>query len=133
MKKADEIYEDTLKYDQIPENYNVLETNCFLSLKRLLGMFFNKQINKENASLEKNKIFRIYELDKKQLEFKIDIYNEHIEKINKTEALRCLLRKQIFEKNEDECLKTALRLLELYSGERWEYENRDEGLPKGSY
>ena len=132
MKKSEEIYEDTLKYDQIPENYNMLETNCFLSLKRLLGLYFNNQISKENAGTEKKKIFKIYELDKKQLEFKMEMYKEHIEKINKTAAISCVLRKQLLEEDEKSCLITALRMLELYSGERWEYETRDEGLSKGS-
>lgn len=131
MKNSEEIYEDALKYDRLPNNYNTLEINCYMNLKRLLGMYFNKQISKENASAEKNKIFKRYELDKKQLEFKIEMYDEHIEKINKTQALRCVLRKQLKE-NDKDSLATALRLLELYSGEEWKYETRDEGLPERS-
>lgn len=131
MKNSEEIYEDALKYDRLPDNYNTLEINCYMNLKRLLGMYFNKQISKENASAEKNKIFKRYELDKKQLEFKIEMYDEHIEKINKTQALRCVLRKQLKE-NDKDSLATALRLLELYSGEEWKYETRDEGLSERS-
>lgn len=115
MKQAEEIYSDALSYDEIPETYNIFEVNCFMSLKILLKQFYNGQVTKERASLEKNKIYKSYEDNMK----KAQLYEQHILDIKATEDLRVLLRKQLNEKSV-ESLETALKLIELYSKERWE-------------
>ena len=118
MKMAGEIFEDARKYDDIPKNYNILEINCFMSLRILLKQYYNKHITKEQASREKIKIFKSYESNKKQYEFKETIYNEHLQNIRKTEDLSNLLRHQLKEQDKY-TLNTALKLIELYSNERW--------------
>ena len=125
MKKAEEIYEDALNYEYIPDEYGILESNCFLSLKRLLNLYYSNQVSKEYATSEKNKIFRMYELDKAQLENRTD-------RTNQIQNLKSELRKILLQSNTSECLISALKLIEVYSGERWEYEIRDERLSKGS-
>ena len=92
--------------------------NCFMSLRILLKQFYNKHIDKDQATKIKNRIYKTYEDNKKHLEFKQEIYNEHIENIKKTEDLRNMLRMQLNEQSEYS-LETALKLIELYSNERW--------------
>ena len=47
------------------------------------------------------------------------MFKEHANKIAKTEDLRTLLRHQLNEQSEYS-LETALKLIQLYSNERWE-------------
>jgi hypothetical protein len=119
VKTAEEIFEDTLKFNDIPEEYkNVLEINCFMSLRILLKQFNNNHISKEQASREKMKIFRNYNENKKEYEFKNEMYDEYIDNIKKTSELRMMLRHQLNEQSEYS-LDTALKLIEFYSKERW--------------
>lgn len=114
MKKAEEIYNDALIFDDIPKNYNIFEINCFMSLKILLKQFYNGHITKEKASVEKKKIFISFEKNN----FMADLYKEHTEDIRKTEELRIMLRHQLKDSSE-QSLETALKLIELYSKEKW--------------
>lgn len=121
MKTVEEIFEDARTSIDIPNEYtNVLEINCFMSLRILLKQFQNNHISKELATREKMKIFRTYEDAKKQYEFKEAMFDEYIENIKKTEDLRNLLRCQLNEQSEYS-LETALKLIELYSKERWDF------------
>lgn len=120
MKTAQEIFEDALHSEDILDSYtNILEINCFMSLRILLKQFYNNHIDKEQASKLKNKIFKKYNDNKKQYEFKQRMFDEHIDKINQTGELRILLRQQLNEQSKYS-LETALRLIGLYSHERWE-------------
>lgn len=118
MKTAEEIFEDTRKSDDIPEYDNILEINCFMSLRILLQQYYNKNITQEQATKQKNKIFVTYNKNKKQYEFEKNMFDKNIEDIKKTEDLRCMLRHQLNEQSEYS-LDTALKLIELYSNERW--------------
>lgn len=119
MKTAEEIFEDARLCDDIPNYHNVLEINCFMSLRILLKQFYNKHISKEQATNLKNKIYKKYNDNKKQYEFEENMFKEHISNIAKTSDLRILLRHQLNEQSEYS-LETALKLIELYSNERWE-------------
>ena len=119
MKTTEEIFNDARYAEDIPSYDNILEINCFMSLRVLLQQYYNKQITQRQASNIKNKIYRTYNDNIKQYKFKKDMFNKHIEKIKETEDLRILLRKQLNEQNEYS-LNTALKLIELYSNERWE-------------
>lgn len=118
MKTTEEIYEDARKKEDIPKGYNILEINCFMSLRILLKQYYNNHISKEQAAKEKVKIFKAYENNKKQYEFKESMFDEHVENIRKTEKVRTLLRHQLNEQSKYS-LDTALKLIELYSNERW--------------
>lgn len=119
MKTAEEIFEDARLCDDIPNYHNVIEINCFMSLRILLKQFYNKHISKEQATNLKNKIYKKYNDNKKQYEFEENMFKEHISNIAKTSDLRILLRHQLNEQSEYS-LETALKLIELYSNERWE-------------
>lgn len=119
MKTAEEIFNDARFSEDIPDYENILEINCFMSLRILLKQFYNNHITKEQASRLKLKIFRRYEKDKKQLEFKKNLYDEHIKRNAETSELRRLLRHQLKEQDEYS-LETALKLISLYSNERWD-------------
>ena len=49
MKSKEQIVNDSIKLETPPEDYNLIEIHCFLALKQLTVMFYNKQISKENA------------------------------------------------------------------------------------
>lgn len=118
MKTAEEIFEDARLCDDIPNYHNVIEINCFMSLRILLKQFYNKHISKEQATNLKNKIYKKYNDNKKQYEFEENMFKEYIDNIAKTEDLRTLLRHQLNEQSEYS-LETALKLIELYSNEDW--------------
>lgn len=118
MKTAEEIFEDARLSDDIPNYHNVIEINCFMSLRILLKQFYNKYISQTQATNLKNKIYKKYNDNKKQYEFEESMFKEHANKIAKTEDLRTLLRHQLNEQSEYS-LETALKLIELYSNEDW--------------
>ena len=125
MKTAEEIFEVARKYEDIPNYRNVLEINCFMSLRILLKQYYNNHITKEQAGSLKKKIYGTYAQNKKEYEFKNSMFDEHIENINKTSELRVLLRHQLNEQSKY-CLETALKLIEAYSNEEWEIENKED-------
>lgn len=95
MKSKEEIVNDSIKLETAPEDYNLIEIHCFLALKQLTSMFYNKQISKENAGITKNKILAKYESDSKQYEFERSMFQEHIQHIKETENARTKLRKML--------------------------------------
>ena len=54
MKTAEEIFEDARLSDDIPDYHNVIEINCFMSLRILLKQFYNKHISQTQATNLKN-------------------------------------------------------------------------------
>lgn len=100
MKSQEEIINDSIKCEMPPDDYNIIETNCFLSLKHLLVMYHNKQISPEKATKLKQKALVAYEKDKKQQEFWNSIYQEHIQHIKDTENARVKLHKMLNGKDE---------------------------------
>ena len=54
MKSKEEIINDAIKCEMIPNGYSLPEMHCFLALKQLLIMFYNKQISQVNATITKN-------------------------------------------------------------------------------
>lgn len=123
MVTAEEIFEDVRLNNDIPERYtNILEINCFMSLRILMKQFQNNHISKELATREKKKIFKIYENNVKEYQFKKNMFDKHIDNIKRTGQVRCLLRHQLNEQSEYS-LDTALKLIELYSHEDWRFKN----------
>lgn len=119
MKTSEQIVQDAVNKKEI-QNYNLLEMQLYLVIKQILIMYFNNQINKEQANIQKQKAIGKYESDLKLYEFQKNMFEEHVENIKKTENLRIKLRKQLNENTElGEILNTCIELIELYSGEEF--------------
>ncbi|MBQ9657629.1 MAG: hypothetical protein IJV31_02540 [Clostridia bacterium] len=93
MRNKEQIVYDSIKLETPPEDYNLIEIHCFLALKQLTIMFYNKQISKENAGKIKQKILSTYEKQCKEYEFKESMFQEHIQHIKETENARTKLHK----------------------------------------
>ena len=124
MKSVTEILEDIKKYDDIPEGYELLEIYVFMNLKRIILMYQNNQLNKEQAQKLKEKITLEYQTKQKEYEFKQSLFQKHVENIKKTESLRTKLRKKLNSKcatdtDMAETLTICIELIQLYSGEEF--------------
>lgn len=124
MKEKKEIEKDTLQLETPPNDYNLLEIHCFLALKQLLIMYWNKQISSENASKIKMRIFGDYEKRYKQFDFEESMFKEYIERSNRTCCLRTKLRKEwksdadVTEERLAEMLNMAMEVLSnMFEGE----------------
>ena len=98
------------------------ETN----LVRIVGFEAETNITKRKVDFNATETKYVIEVidaknsaNKKQYEFEENMFKEHISNIAKTSDLRILLRYQLNEQSEYS-LETALKLIELYSNERWE-------------
>lgn len=100
MKSKEEIINDSIKLETPPADYNLLEIHCFLTLKQVTVMFYNKQISKENATKTKQLILAGYEKKGKEYEFQTSMFQEHIDNIKKTENARIKLHKILNGKDE---------------------------------
>lgn len=119
IKTPNEIVQDAVNNKETLD-YNLLEMQLYLVIKQILIMYFNNQINKEQANNLKQKAIKKYEDDLKLYEFKNNIFQTHIDNIKKTENLRIKLRKQLNENTElAEIVNTCIELIELYSGEEF--------------
>jgi len=106
MLEPKEIEKAVAKLDEPPDSYNYLEKNLFWTLQAILQKYITGRISKEQASKLKLQAVREYETDK----FHKEVMDAHIERIKETEILRIELRK-------NPTWETAMKLLELYSGE----------------
>lgn len=109
MKNRKEIEKDAMQLETPPADYNLLEIQCFLALKQLLVMYWNKQISSENASKTKQLIFSNYEKNYKQFDFEASMFKEKVEASNRTSGLRIELHNKL--KQDDEI--TVERLAEV--------------------
>ncbi len=112
MKSKEQIINDSIKLETPPADYNLLEIHCFLALKQLLIMFYNKQITTENASRTKQLVLADYEKRCKEYEFQTSMFQEHIEHIKNTEQQRTKLRKMLNGEAEEAKSVTEARLCE---------------------
>ncbi len=118
MKERKEIEKDALKLEIPPNHYNLLELHCFLALKRLLIMYWNKQISSESASKIKQQIFADYEKRCKEFDFWMSIFKEKVEVSNRTSYMRNELRKkwksdEVTESTLAELLNMALEIISI--------------------
>lgn len=124
MKERKEIEKDALKLEISPNGYNLLELHCFLALKQLLIMYWNKQILVESASKIKQQIFADYEKRCKEFDFWTSIYKEQVEASNRTAYLRTELRKkwksnEMTETTMAEMLNMALEIISITYKEKF--------------
>lgn len=119
MKTSEQIVQDARNNKEILD-YNLLEMQLYLVIKQILIMYYNNQINKEQANILKQKAIRKYEDDLNQYNFEKEMFKKYVEDIRKTEELRIKLRKQLNENTDlNEILNTCIELIELYSGEEF--------------
>ena len=127
---SEQIIEDVRKNKEM-KNYSLLDMHLYLVIKQILVMYFNNQISKEQANIQKTKAVKMYEDNKKQYEFMESMWQEHIDNIIPTENLRVKLRKQLLELKSTatdvaeicsqytEIIDTCIKLIEIYSGEKF--------------
>lgn len=89
-----------------PKEYNSSDMLLHITLYQIYYMFRNNIISKNEGTLLKNTAFEKHKLNS----FGENLWQKHIENIRPTEILRCELRK-------NPNLDTALKLIEIYSGE----------------
>lgn len=106
MLNPKEIEKSVLKLDEPPETYHYLEKNLFWTLQNIFSRFKAGRLSKDQAGEHKIRAINDYETDK----FHKEVMDAHIERIKETELLRIELRK-------NPTWETAMKLLELYSGE----------------
>ena len=115
MKTADEIIKDAKNNGKI-ENYNLLELFFYMSIERILKMYYNRQITKEEANARKILASKKYNDLSKQYEFEKNMFQEHIQNLKDTEFLRTKLRKilkgEVTEETLAEALNIALEIIE---------------------
>lgn len=119
MKDRKEIEKDSMQLETPPADYNLLEIQCFLALKQLLVMYWNKQISSENASKTKQLIFSNYEKNYKQFDFETSMFKEKVEASNRTSGLRIELHNKLKQNDEitverlAEVLNIALEIISI--------------------
>lgn len=106
MLNPKEIEKAVAKLDIPPKSYNNIEMHLFFVLQDILIRFRQGRLSKEQASRLKLQAINNYESSKVSYE----TYHHFTSLINNTEHLRMQLRK-------DKKIETALKLIELYSGE----------------
>lgn len=117
MKKSEEIMKAVVQFETAPADFNLIESECFLVLKRLYLMFRNEEITRDASTKMKQKILKSYEEEVIKYDFMISMYKEHIENIKKTENDRIKLHKllnktePVDEARLTECLKSALNII----------------------
>ena len=100
--------EDILNLKEPPNE--LLELHLYQALEIIRWRYHNNQIDKATAFKLKDKAIKKYDAQVKEFGFMVDMFNEHVESIKKTEHLKIQFRK-------NPNLETAKKLLELYSGE----------------
>lgn len=106
MLNSKEIERAVAKLDEPPDSYNNIEIHLFFVLQDILVKFRQGRLSKEQATRLKKQAIQNYEVSKASY----STYQYYTDMIAKTEHLRIQLRK-------DKKLETALKLIELYSGE----------------
>lgn len=95
MRERRQIEKDALRFEVPPKDYNLLEIHCFLVLKQLLVMYWNKQISSERAGKVKQQVFADYEKRWKEYDFWESVFREKVDGSNKTAGLRMELRNKM--------------------------------------
>ncbi len=127
MKTSEQIIQDTKRNVNI-EDYSLLEMHLYLCIEQILKMFSNKQITKDEANRRKTLAVKKYEDLKKEYEFELSMFQEHIANIKETEDLRRNLIKLLNEKEiitEErlaKCLNLSLNILSYCFKGEFEHE-----------
>lgn len=119
MRNYKEIEKIVTTEETPPESYNNIEMHLFFVLKDVLNRFSCGKLTKDQAARLKKQAIVNYE----KCSMTYEVYEHCIKQIAETERLRIELRK-------NPNWKTAMKLIELYSGEvgMWNLEITKENV-----
>lgn len=120
MRDAEEIMKAAVKYNEVPEGYNLVEAEAFNAMRQLVLMFKRGEISKEIASKNRERIYGEYNKEAKDFEFVYKLYSDYAGRvIRETEMNRIKLRKMLKGKDKKleesdfiEALKVSLDIIE---------------------
>lgn len=142
MRDAEEIMKAAMKYNEIPEWYNLIEAEAFNVMRQLAIMFKRGEISKEVASKNRERVYSEYNKEARDFEFVYKLYSDHAGRvIRETEMNRMKLRKmlkgegkKLEESDFIEALKVALDIIEtVFPGEITGMNSEIPGFPKGGF
>ena len=142
MRDAEEIMKAAVQYNEIPEGYNLIESEAFNAMRQLVIMFKRGEISKEVASKNRQRVYGEYNKEARDFEFVYKLYSDHTHRVVKdTEMNRIKLRKMLQDKNgriEEtdliEALKVSLDIIEtVFPGEITGMNSEIPGFPKGGF
>lgn len=133
MREAEEIMKAAVAYSEIPNGYNLVESEAFNAMRQLVVMFKRGEISKEVASKNRERVYGEYNKEARDFEFIYKLYSDYAGRvIRETEADRIKLRKILkYRKNiEDsdvvEALRVSLDIIEtVFPRRNYRYELRD--------
>lgn len=120
MRNAEEIMKDAVRFNEIPEGYNLVEAEAFNAMRQLVLMFNRGEISKEVATKNRERVYGEYEKEARDFEFVYKLYSDHTHRVIKdTEMNRIKLREMLKGKNKKleesdfiEALKVSLDIIE---------------------
>lgn len=142
MRDAEEIMKSAIKFNEIPEGYNLVEAEAFNAMRQLAVMFKRGEISKEAASKNRERIYGEYNKEARDFEFVYKLYSDHTTRVVKdTEMNRMKLRKMLQDKNGKleesdfiEALKVSLDIIEtVFPGEITGMNSKIPGFPEGGF
>lgn len=142
MRDAEEIMKAAVKFNEIPEGYNLVEAEAFNAMKQLVLMFNRGEISKEVASKNRQRVYSEYEKEARDFEFVYKLYSDHTKRVVKdTEMNRIELRKllqgngkKLEETDFIKALKVSLDIIEsVFPGEITGMNSPIQGFPEGGF
>lgn len=142
MREAEEIMKDAVKFSEIPDGYNLVESEAFNAMRQLVLMFKRGEISKEVASKNRERVYGEYNKEARDFEFVYKMYSDYAGRaIRETEMNRMKLRKMLKGKGKKleeadfiEALKVSLDIIEsVFPGEITGMDSEIPGFPEGGF
>jgi len=142
MREAEEIMKDAVRFNEIPDGYNLVEAEAFNAMRQLVIMFNRGEISKEVAGKNRERVYGEYNKEARDFEFIYKLYNDHTSRvIRETEMNRMKLReilkgkgKKLEESDFIEALKVSLDIIEsVFPGEITGMNSDIPGFPEGGF
>jgi hypothetical protein len=100
IMNAEDIMKDAVRFNEIPEGYNLVEAEAFNAMRQLVIMFNRGEISKELASKNKQRIYAEYQKEARDFQFAYEMYSDYAGRaIRDTENARTELRKLLRDKD----------------------------------
>lgn len=142
MREAEEIMKDAVRFNEIPDGYNLVEAEAFNAMRQLVIMFNRGEISKEVAGKNRERVYGEYNKEARDFEFIYKLYSDHTGRvIRETEMNRMKLReilkgkgKKLEESDFIEALKVSLDIIEsVFPGEITGMNSDIPGFPEGGF
>lgn len=142
MREAEEIMKDAVKFSEIPDGYNLVESEAFNAMRQLVLMYKRGDISKEVASKNRERVYGEYNKEARDFEFVYKMYSDYAGRaIRETEMNRMKLRKMLKGKGKKleeadfiEALKVSLDIIEsVFPGEITGMGSEIPGFPEGGF